>query len=93
MAALDAALGRPDAAVFLAQAEALRGLRHPFLGEAEILHAERWLDADHGVVLQVCRRIRDESLEARQDLTVAGAGKLAVRAQHPADAVLDRRVA
>lgn len=97
MAGRDDALGRPDAVVFLAQAEELRDLHHPFLGEAEILHAERLLDAGRDAVLRACRHIRDDILPARRrDHWVrldVGAGKWAVRAQHPAGAVLDRRVA
>jgi hypothetical protein len=96
MAGRDAALGRLDAAVFLAQAEALRDL-HPFLGEAEILHAECLSDADRDVALRVCRHIRDDILRARRrdrwGRLDADAGKSAVHAQHPAGAALGRRVA
>lgn len=55
------------------------------------------MDADRDVVLPACRHIRGDILPARrQDHRVrldAGAGKLAVRAQHLEGAVLDRRVA
>lgn len=97
MAAQDAALGHPDAAVFRAQAEALRGLRHPFRGEAEILHEECLWDVDRDVVLRVCRHMRGDILlvcrRGRWIRLDAGAGKLAVRAQRPAGAALGRRVA
>lgn len=95
MAGLDAAPGHPDAAAFPVQAAARRGLRHPFLGEAEILRAERLSDAARDVVLRACHQIRDDILLARcRDRwarLAADAGKSAVRAQRPAGAVLDRR--
>lgn len=79
---------RPDAVVFLAPVEAHPGLR-PFPGEAEILSAVRWSDADHDAVRRAGRRIRGAIPEARRGLKAVGAGKSAVRAQHPAGAVPD----
>jgi hypothetical protein len=51
----------------------------------------RWSDADHGVVLPVCRHRAGAIPEARLVLKAAGAGKSAVRAQRLVDVVLDRR--
>ena len=88
MAVLDGVPGRLDAAVFPAPAEAGQVL-HPFLGEVEILGAVNWSDADRDVVRQVCHCMVDESPEVHQDLKASDAGKLAVRALRPEDAVPD----
>jgi hypothetical protein len=85
----------PDALVFPALAEVRPVLRRrPCPGAAEILNAERWLDAVRDAVHPVCyHRMVGAILEghlARRALKAAGAGKLAAHAQRPADAVLVR---
>ena len=84
-------LAHPDALVFPAPAEVRPVLhRRPFPGAAEILNAERWLDADRGAVHPACHRMGGAILEdrlARRALKAVGAGKLVVRAQRPADVV------
>ena len=82
-------LGRPDAPVFPGPAEAHPDLR-PFLDAAGILRAEHWLDVDHGVARRVCRRTADVIPAPLLALKAGGAGRLAVRAPPPEDAVLER---
>ena len=66
---------------------------HPFLGAADIHpDAESLLDADRGVVRQVCFGMAGAVLEAhrRRDLMAVGVGILAGRElPRPADAALD----
>jgi hypothetical protein len=88
-------LVRPDAPVFPLVAAVRRGLQRlrPFLGAADIHRdAENLLDADHGVVRRAGLDRAALILEALRlpDLMAWAAGKLAVRALLPADAVLDR---
>src|SRR4029077_10109433 len=95
MAGLDGALGRPDAPVFPQVAGVRLGLQRlrPFLGAADIRRdAENLLDADRGVVRPAGLDTVALILEALRllDLMAWAAGKLAVRALLPADAVLDR---
>jgi len=70
-------LARPDAPVFLPEAEARPGLHHPCLGAEEIPREVRWLDVDHDAVRRVCPGMADAIPEGRPDPKVADAGKLA----------------
>jgi hypothetical protein len=95
MAGLDGESVRPDAPVFRQVAVDRLGLLHrrPFLGVADIHQgAENLLDADLGVVRRAGLDKVALILEALRlpDLMAWAAGKLAVRALLPADAVLDR---
>ena len=80
--------GHPDAPVVLPEAEVHPGLHHhPYLGAEEILHAERWWDADRDAVRPVCPGRVGASPEVRQDLKAAAAEKSAVREPRLAGAV------
>jgi hypothetical protein len=90
MAGRDGALGHPDvAAVCPAPVEAHQVLR-PFPGEAEILIAVRWSDADHGAVRRDVRHSWDAIPEVRRGLKAADVGRLAVRAPRLVGAVPGR---
>jgi len=82
-------LGRPDAPVCPAPAEAHLGLR-PYLDVAGSLRAERWWDADPGAARPVCHRTVDAIPALLPALKAGGAGRLAVRALRHEDAVPKR---